>query len=71
MLNTEPPQPDHLLLTLDNVIVTHHAAFYSETAIAELQMKAAGNVVTVLRGEVPATVVNPEVLGRPNLRLRR
>jgi lactate dehydrogenase-like 2-hydroxyacid dehydrogenase len=53
------------------VLVTPHAAFYSETAIAELQMKAARNVATVLRREIPATVVNPDVLERPNLRLRR
>jgi D-3-phosphoglycerate dehydrogenase len=53
------------------VIVTPHAAFYSETAIAELQTKAARNVATVLDGGVPATVVNPEVLDRPNFRLSR
>jgi D-3-phosphoglycerate dehydrogenase / 2-oxoglutarate reductase len=71
VLGGEPPPPDDPLLTLDNVIVTPHAAFYSETAIRELQTKAAGNVVTVLRGEEPATVVNRVVLERPNLRLRR
>jgi D-3-phosphoglycerate dehydrogenase len=71
VLGEEPPPADHPLLRLDNVIVTPHAAFYSETAIAELQTKAAGNVATVLRGEVPSTVVNPAVLERSNLRLRR
>ena len=53
-----------------NVIVTPHAGFYSEAAIAELQTKAARNVATVLRGEVPATIVNPSVLEQPNCRLR-
>jgi D-3-phosphoglycerate dehydrogenase / 2-oxoglutarate reductase len=71
VLNQEPPPPEHPLLRLDSVIVTPHAAFYSETAIAELQAKAAGNVAAVLRGDVPASVVNPEVLEQPNLRLRR
>ena len=70
VLAREPPPPDHPLLGLENVIVTPHAAFSSETAIAELATKAATNVAAVLRGEVPATVVNPEVLGRPSLRLR-
>jgi D-3-phosphoglycerate dehydrogenase len=71
VLRAEPPPADHPLLALDNVIVTPHAAFYSETAIAELQTKAARNVATVLDGGVPATVVNPEVLDRPNFRLSR
>jgi D-3-phosphoglycerate dehydrogenase len=71
VLGQEPPPPKDPLLALEHVIVTPHAAFYSETAIAELQTKAAGNVATVLRREVPATVVNPDVLERPNLRLRR
>lgn len=71
VLDQEPPPADHPLLRLENVIVTPHAAFYSESAIAELQAKAAGNVTAVLRGDVPASVVNPEVLEQPNLRLRR
>ena len=53
-----------------NVIVTPHAGFYSEAAIEELATKAARNVATVLRGEVPATILNPSVLEQPNCRLR-
>ena len=70
VLSQEPPPPDHPLLKLDNLIVTPHAAFYSETAIAELQTKAARNVVTALQGEPPATVVNPDVIGSNSYRLR-
>jgi D-3-phosphoglycerate dehydrogenase len=69
VLGQEPPPADHPLLSLDNVIVTPHAAFYSEPAIAELETKAAQNVAHVLRGEVPATVVNPDVMKRSNYRL--
>ncbi len=69
VLRQEPPPADHPLLRLDNAIVTPHAAFYSETAIAELQAKAARNVADVLRGTIPINVVNPDVLGRPNLRV--
>ena len=69
VLGEEPARPGHPLLALDNAIVTPHAAFYSETAIAELATKAASNVAAVLRGEVPATVVNPSVLGSPAYRL--
>jgi len=71
VLAEEPPSPDHPLLALDNVVVTPHAAFYSETAIAELQTKAARNVATVLRGEVPETTLNRDVLAQPNCRLLR
>lgn len=70
VLSQEPPPPDHVLLGLDSVIVTPHVAFYSETAIAELEAKAAQNVADVLSGRLPATVVNPEVLERSNLRFQ-
>lgn len=71
VLRQEPAPPDHPLLGLNNAIVTPHAAFYSETAIAELQTKAARNVASVLSGEVPATVVNPSVLAGEGFRLGR
>jgi D-3-phosphoglycerate dehydrogenase / 2-oxoglutarate reductase len=69
VLSQEPPPAGHPLIAVDGIVVTPHAAFYSEASIAELQHKAARNVATVLRGEVPATVVNREVLDAPQLRL--
>ncbi|MFZ1754358.1 MAG: C-terminal binding protein [Caldilineaceae bacterium] len=69
VLAQEPPPPDHPLLALPNVIVTPHAAFYSEASIAELQQKAAQNVADVLQGKRPAHIVNPEVLGQANCRV--
>ncbi len=69
VLAEEPPPQSHALLALGNVIVTPHAAFYSEPAIAELATKAARNVLSVLRGEVPTTLVNPAVLDVPAYRL--
>jgi D-3-phosphoglycerate dehydrogenase len=71
VLAEEPPAPDHPLLALENVIVTPHAAFYSEAAIAELQEKAARNVAEIIRGRRPQAVVNPEVLERARFRSRR
>ena len=68
VLVQEPPAPEHPLLALSNVIVTPHAAFYSEASIAELQQKAAKNVVDVLMGQEPVHIVNREVLGRENCR---
>jgi D-3-phosphoglycerate dehydrogenase len=69
VLVQEPPPADHPLLALPNVIVTPHAAFYSEASIAELQRKAAQNVVDVLQGKRPAHIVNPQVLQQSNCRL--
>jgi D-3-phosphoglycerate dehydrogenase / 2-oxoglutarate reductase len=69
VLVSEPPPPGFPLLALDNTIVTPHAAFYSDTAIEELQTKAAQNVAAALRGEVPETTINSAVLGQANLRL--
>jgi D-3-phosphoglycerate dehydrogenase len=60
VLAQEPPEPDNPLLALDNVIVTPHAAFSSEEAIATLQRRAAEQVATVLRGDIPEYLVNPE-----------
>lgn len=68
VLVQEPPPPDHPLRNLPNVIITPHAAFYSEASIAELQQKAAQNVALVIQGEQPQHIVNREVLGQPNCR---
>lgn len=70
VLTQEPPAPDHPLLSLDNVIVTPHAAFYSEAAIEELEIKAATNVVQILQGALPTHIVNRGVLGQAHCRLK-
>ena len=49
----EPPPPDHPLLGLPNVVLTSHAAFYSQEAVAEQRLRAVDNVVRVLDGRPP------------------
>ena len=70
VLETEPPEADEKLLTLDNVVITPHAAFISEESILELEVTAATCVAQVLTGVLPESVVNPSVLERPNLRAK-
>jgi len=48
---SEPLRQDSSLRGLDNVVLTDHAAWYSEQAIADLQRKAAEEVARALRGE--------------------
>jgi D-3-phosphoglycerate dehydrogenase len=51
-------KPTHPLFTLDNVIITPHAAYYSEQSIATVRRFASEEVVRVLRGETPHSPVN-------------
>lgn len=64
VMRNEPPKPEDPLLELPQVIITPHMAWYSDEAIAELQRKAAEEVVRVLKGGLPRHLVNPEVLAR-------
>lgn len=70
VLVQEPPSADHPLLTLDNVVLTPHAAFYSEDAVASVQQKAAEHVAQALRKEIPGNVLNPQVMQQANYRLK-
>lgn len=54
----EPLDRDDPLLNFPQVLVTPHSAWYSETAIAALQQKAAEEVVNVLGGNAPLHCVN-------------
>ncbi len=64
VLAKEPPSRDNPLLAMDNVIVTPHASYYSDDALAFLQASVAEEAVRVLAGERPRHPVNPEVIPR-------
>ncbi|MCL2725312.1 MAG: dihydroxy-acid dehydratase [Polyangiaceae bacterium] len=51
-------KPDNPLLQLDNVIVTPHAAYYSEESIHAVRTIAASEIVRVLTGQRPRYPVN-------------
>ncbi len=65
VLEQEPLNPASPLLRMEQVIVTPHAAWYSEEGRSDLKRRAAEEAVRVLRGERPRHCVNPEALGRP------
>jgi len=54
--------PSSPLFSLDNVIITPHAAYYSEEAIHTVRDFAASEVVRVLTGQPPLSPVNADQL---------
>ena len=64
VLEKEPPNPQDPILRLENVVFTPHYGSYTEEAYLELREKAARQVVQTLRGEVPTSLVNRDVINR-------
>ena len=60
VLEQEPPEKDNPLFRFDNVIISPHAAWYSEESQAILQRTPAEDVARVLRGELPLNLVNKD-----------
>jgi len=58
----EPLPPSSPLLQAPNLIVTPHAAWYSEKSVETLIHNAMADVVRVLQGKRPKNLVNPRVL---------
>ena len=64
VMEKEPPDWEDPLLKLDNIIITPHISFYSEESYVELKTKVAESVRSVLKGELPRAMVNPQVTKR-------
>lgn len=58
----EPPQADNPLFELPNVVLAPHVAGVTEASMKGMALACADVIDTVLAGERPATLLNPEVL---------
>lgn len=67
VVTIEPLPDDSPLYRLDNVILTPHAAYYSERAAQLVRSESVNETLRVLRGMQPRTVANPAVLSRVQL----
>lgn len=61
VLEVEPVSADNPLLSLPNVVLTPHSAFYSEASIRRQHEMAAENVIAALTGQRPPGLLNTMV----------
>jgi D-3-phosphoglycerate dehydrogenase len=57
----EPPAASHPLLSLDQVIATHHTAGVSQDARLQMATMAATQLAQIAHGKPPSRLINPEV----------
>jgi D-3-phosphoglycerate dehydrogenase len=62
VVDNEPFTPDNPLYSLDNAVVTPHVAWYSEESFRNSMAQSMDEVVGVLNGHRPRSIVNPQVL---------
>ncbi|PKR78174.1 hydroxyacid dehydrogenase [Halalkalibacillus sediminis] len=62
VFSNEPPEADHPLYKLDNVLLTPHIGGISEEAARETSCIITKNLLKVIRGEQVATVANLKML---------
>ena len=70
VMEPEPPDVGCELLDMNNVVLTPHHAWYSEEGGWDIRYMIMDDVRAIVNGKLPKHVVNPEVLGRPGLRMR-
>jgi D-3-phosphoglycerate dehydrogenase len=64
VLDPEPPQKEHPLLTMHQVILSPHVAWYSEESQIGLRKRIAQDIGKTLHGLFPQGLVNQELKGR-------
>ena len=61
VLEQEPPSSDNPLIKMENVILTPHAAYFSDPAVAQVPKRCGEEVARVLSGQRPINLLNPAV----------
>ncbi|MDK2924428.1 MAG: D-3-phosphoglycerate dehydrogenase / 2-oxoglutarate reductase [Bacillota bacterium] len=64
VLETDGIAPDHPFLKMENVIITPHAAWYSEQSILRRRTQTVEEVIKVLQGGEPTSFVNRKTIKR-------
>jgi len=65
VFDTEPPALDNPLLAMDNVILAPHSICWTEQCFQAIGESAVRSILSVLNGERPIGLLNPEVLESP------
>ena len=64
VVHPEPLPSDSPLYRLPNVLLSPHSAYYSERSVETVRAETFLSAIAVLRGYLPPTVANPDVLTR-------
>jgi len=67
----EPPALDNPLLQMENVILAPHSICWTEECFAAMGSLAANSILSVMRGETPFGLLNPEVLESKGFQAKR
>ena len=61
VMEKEAVSVDHPLLSLDNVIITAHSAYYSAESVSEFRRRPYEEISRIIKGEWPRWLLNPQV----------
>ena len=64
VLSKEPPEKDHPMLQLDNIIITPHIAWNTREAKEKARNQIKEIILSIIHHQFPVNVVNPEVRER-------
>lgn len=67
----EPPSPDNPLLKMENVILAPHSICWTEECFQAMGDLATRSILSVMRGETPFGLLNPEVLESKGFQKKR